>query len=226
MDDDMRCNEGLVEAHVKAQRERGDSVVIGSALTAPELGHATVYSYLDEMGVHRLTPGARAPARYFVTNNASVGRRHLLGVGLFDENFRNYGFEDTELAFRLEDIEGLDFWFCPEALAYHMHDQSLEQVLEKRLDTAKPLRLLLDRHPHRASELSADVLLPPSGEDSAALALRKLAIRLATNRLFYGLVRALASAFWLRRLSRPVMVYLIACQYRKGLRDVAGTEPA
>ena len=117
VDDDMRCEPDLIERYVRFHEEHPDSVAIGSALTAPELGRATVYSYLDEMGVHRLPPGSRVPARYFVTNNSSVARRPLLDVGLFDESYRRYGFEDTELAFRLEDEAGLSFYFCSEARA-------------------------------------------------------------------------------------------------------------
>jgi glycosyltransferase involved in cell wall biosynthesis len=226
IDDDMLCEPNLLERHVRFHAEHPDSVVIGSALTAPELGHRTVYSYLDDMGVHRLASGSVAPARYFVTNNASVERRHLLDVGLFDESYRRYGFEDTELAFRLEDDAGLKFVYCGEAVAYHLHDQTLDEVLEKRLVSARPLMRLLARHPHRAEELSVDVLLPPRPGDGVGLRLRKLLVAFATNRAFYSLVKSIAGAFWLRGLSRDVMVYLIACQYRRGLRTVAGEELA
>ncbi len=218
VDDDMRCEPDLIEQHVVFHQSHPRSVAIGNALTAPELGHATVYSYLDGMGVHRLAPDSRAPARYFVTNNASVARRHLVEVGMFDESFRRYGFEDTELAFRLEDEAKLDFWYCSRAVAYHLHAQTLDDVLAKRLDTALPLRRLLERHPGRAAELSADVLLPVSPSDPLTLRLRKLAVAAATNRLFFHVVKAAARAVWLRDLSTAVMAYLIACQYRSGLR--------
>ncbi|MCK4915830.1 MAG: glycosyltransferase [Candidatus Eisenbacteria sp.] len=224
VDDDMRCEPDLIERHVRFHDAHHGTVVIGSAVTAPELGRATVFSYLDEMGVHRLPPGSVSPARYFVTNNASVERCHLLDVGLFDETFRRYGFEDTELAFRLEDCAGLRFMYCAEAVAYHLHVQTLDDVLAKRMDTARPLLRLLAKHPHRAHELSADVLLPPAPGDAAGLRLRKLLVALATNRLFYTVVKSVAGAIWLRGLSRDVMVYLIACQYRRGLRLVTGSD--
>jgi len=35
------------------------------------------------------------------------------------------------------------------------------------------------------------------------------------------LVKSIAGAVWLRGLSRDVMVYLIACQYRRGLRLIS-----
>ena len=224
VDDDMRCEPDLIEQHVRFHDAHPGVVVIGSAVTAPELGRATVFSYLDEMGVHRLSPGSPSPARYFVTNNASVERRHLLDVGLFDETFRRYGFEDTELAFRLEDDAGLKFMYCAEAIAYHLHDQTLDDVLAKRIETARPLLRLLAKHPHRAQELSADVLMPPAPGDPPGLRLRKLLITLSTNRLCYTLVKSVAGSMWLGPLSRDMMVYLIACQYRRGLRLVSPEE--
>ena len=221
VDDDMRCRPDLIEQHVRFHDAHPGVVVVGNAVTAPELGRATVFSYLDEMGVHRLPPGSVCPARYFVTNNASVERRHLLDVGLFDETFRRYGFEDTELAFRLEDDAGLKFMYCAEAAAYHLHEQTLDDVLAKRLETARPLLRLLAKHPHRAHELSADLLLPAAPGDDAGLRFRKLLVALSTNRLFYTLVKSVAGVIWLRGLSRDVMVYLIACQYRLGLHLVS-----
>ena len=221
VDDDMRCEPDLIEQHVRFLKEHPGVVVIGNAITAPELGRSTVFSYLDAMGVHRLPAGAVSPARYFVTNNASVERRHLLEVGLFDETFRTYGYEDTELGFRLEDDAGLKFMYCAKATAYHLHEQTLDEVLAKRIGSMRPLLRLLAKHPDRACELSADVLLPPAPGDSAGVALRKLLIALSTNRLFYTLVKWVAGAVWLRGLSRDVMVYLIACQYRRGLRLIA-----
>jgi len=221
VDDDMRCEPDLIEQHVRFHSEHPGVVVIGNAVTAPELGRTTAFSYLDEMGVHRLPAGSVCPARYFVTNNASVGRHHLLDIGLFDETFSRYGFEDTELGFRLEDDAGLNFMYCAEATAYHLHEQTLDDVLEKRIGSVRPLLRLLAKHPHRASELSADVLMPPAPGDPPGVRLRKLLLVFSTNRLFYTLVKSIAGAVWLRGLSRDVMVYLIACQYRRGLRLIS-----
>ncbi len=81
--------------------------------------------------------------------------------------------------------------------------------------------LLLTKHPDRTSELSIDVLMPPAPGDSAGVRLHKLLLAFSTNRLFYTLVKSLARVVWLRGLSRDVMVYLIACQYRRGLRLIS-----
>ena len=220
VDDDMLCEPDLIEQHVAFHASHPRSIVIGDAVQAPELGHSTALTYLDEMGVHKHAPGSRVPARYFVTNNSSVARQPMLDVGLFDESFRNYGFEDTEIAFRLEDAAGLSTWYCGSARALHIHAQSFDDILDKRIENAPPLRHLLSKHPSRAGEMMVDVLLPVAAGDSAGLRARKLLVAVATNRLFYRAVRAVARAIWLRGLSLRVMTYLIACQYRAGLARI------
>jgi glycosyltransferase involved in cell wall biosynthesis len=54
--------------------------------------------------------------------NASVRRGHLLAVGGFDESFRGWGLEDTELGYRLRDRE-LAFAYNPAAIVYHQQAQ-------------------------------------------------------------------------------------------------------
>ncbi|MEU4283587.1 glycosyltransferase family 2 protein [Nocardiopsis dassonvillei] len=55
---------------------------------------------------------------YLHTCNASVRRSHLFEVGLFDERFKGWGLEDSELGYRLRK-HGLAFAFNKEAIVYH-----------------------------------------------------------------------------------------------------------
>ncbi len=220
LDDDMRAEPRLISAHVAAHMRYPGSVVIGNALTAPELGTSNALRYLDTRGVHKLERDARVPARYFLTNNSSVARGDLLDVGLFDESFRNYGFEDTELAFRLERDAGLAFRYCPEAVAYHIHFHSLDQLLEKRYESARgSLRHLLAKHPDRAEELSVDVLLPGGGGESISKRLRRASVSAALSPPSVAAARAIANGPFMGRLTYRAIDLLIADAYRRGLRD-------
>ncbi|MBD3367958.1 MAG: glycosyltransferase [Candidatus Eisenbacteria bacterium] len=216
VDDDMRCEPGLVERHVACHKAHPDTAFVGTALSDPELGRSTVASFYDGMGVNRLSPGSRIPARYFVTNNASVPRRPLEAVGGFDAAFSCYGFEDCELGFRLEE-EGLDFRHCPDAVAYHMEPMTLDGFLEKRREAPLAIAALLEKHPHRAVDLPFAALMPPASGDHAWLSVRKAAVRLLTARPLCSVVKGLASSFWWGRLSVPIVTYLVACEYRRGL---------
>lgn len=222
VDDDMRADPRLVEAHVRCHDAHPGTVVIGNALTAPELGTSNVLRYLDTRGVHKLPAGARVPSRYFLTNNASVARSALVAVGLFDETFRNYGFEDTELAFRLERDAGLGFRYCPEAVAYHIHYHSLDQLLEKRYESARgSLGHLLEQHPDRARELSVDVLRAPEAGDGMPLRLRKLLLAFAMCRPVVAAAGALARGPFLGAATFRAIDFLVAAAYRRGLADAS-----
>lgn len=225
LDDDMRADPRLIEEHVSFHGSHRSAAVIGNALTAPELGRSNVFAYLDTRGVHKLRPGSRSPARYFLTNNSSVPREALISAGLFDESFLSYGFEDMDIAYRLERNAGLLFWYCADAVAYHMHHHTLDQLLSKRLESARTtLPHLIGKHPDRVGDLSLDLLLPPSVRDTASLRARKLLFRALAAPPLERAARAAAPCACLGRLAYPVLDYLIACQYRRGLAEAAPTE--
>jgi len=216
IDDDMRCEPDLVGRHVACHAKHPDTAFIGTALTAPELGRSTVATYYDGMGVHRLAAGAPAPARYFVTNNASVPAAALRAVGGFDASFRRYGFEDCELGFRLERA-GIAFRHCPGAVAHHMESLDLDDFLRRRREAPHAIVALIEKHPDRAGDLPVTILMPPAPDDPASIRLKKALLRLATAEPFCALARWAARTFWWRSLSVPIVTYLVACEYRRGL---------
>jgi GT2 family glycosyltransferase len=227
LDDDMRAEPRLVEEHVRFHDSHPGAAVIGNALTAPELGRSNVFAYMDTRGVHKLRPGSRSPARYFLTNNSSVPREALLAAGLFDESFLSYGFEDMDVAYRLEREAGLLFWYCPSAVAYHIHHHTLDQFLSKRLESARStLPRLVGKHPDKVSDLSLDLLLPPAAQDPASLRARKRIVRCLTAAPLERVARRIAPRACLGRAAYPVLDYLIACQYRRGLAEALPAETA
>ncbi|HEX6524021.1 MAG TPA: glycosyltransferase [Streptosporangiaceae bacterium] len=64
---------------------------------------------------------------YLFTCNASIWRTHLLAVGGFDENFKGWGLEDSELGYRLRKL-GLAFEYNSEAVLYHPFRPSFRQL--------------------------------------------------------------------------------------------------
>lgn len=54
----------------------------------------------------------------FITAHASCRRRHLLEAGMFDEGFMGYGYEDTDLGYRLF-LMGLKLTCHPDLIVYH-----------------------------------------------------------------------------------------------------------
>ena len=95
--------------------------------------------------------GYQFPWRFFLTNNASISRRTLLEVGLFDEKNTNWGFEDLDLAIRLHKL-GYPFMIRhdivnvhqehPVNYSLHSFKESIRYMLEKYNDI-KYLDMLL-----------------------------------------------------------------------------------
>ena len=132
-----------------------------------------------------MRPGEPVPYKCFVTGNSSVRRERLLGVGLFDEEFREYGGEDLELGYRLH-LDGATFHYDPEALSLHHHLRSLDQVCRLMYRYgATGLPVLLRKHPSLAPVLRLDFL------DAARLSPRRLLLRLALLPAAHAAVRSL-----------------------------------
>jgi hypothetical protein len=75
-------------------------------------------------------------------------------VGGFDEQFSAYGFEDMELAFRLENEQALTFYSVNDPVPVHVHHHTLEQYLEKKRECGRhSLSLLASLHPQRIDEM-------------------------------------------------------------------------
>ncbi len=225
VDDDIVAPPGLLAAHLALLEAHPGHGTIGYAVTAPELIDAPHLRYLDTRGVARLGPGP-APARYFVTQNAAVPRDAFVAVGGFDEAFRSYGFEDMEVAFRLEDRAGVRFHCLPAPVPVHVHHHTLAQLLEKRRECGRgSLQLLADRHPARLREMSLHHVLDAPGQPGPGPASRLLRAGLDA-----GCARplpALLRAWPCRRGHHPLafglycrlMNLAVIAAYRQGVRS-------
>ncbi len=153
LDDDIVAPEGLLKAHLDLLEANPGCGTIGHAVTAPEIVDGPHFHYLDSRGVGKL-PAGPAPGRYFVTQNAAVPRQAFLEIGGFDEEFRGYGFEDMEVAFRLEDRAGVRFLALPAPVPLHVHHHTLAEYFDKKRECGRQsLRYIAARHPRRIPEM-------------------------------------------------------------------------
>jgi glycosyltransferase involved in cell wall biosynthesis len=153
LDDDIVAPEGLLRAHLDLLEENPGHGTIGRVVTSPEIIDGALFHYLDSRGVAKL-PSGPAPGRFFVTQNATVPRKEFLGVGGFDEGFTGYGFEDMEVAFRLEDLAGVRFLTLPFPVPAHVHHHTLAEYFDKKRECGRQsLGYIADLHPHRIREM-------------------------------------------------------------------------
>lgn len=107
MDSDIYPCPEFVRAHVKAHT-RDNLIGHGPVIHTNNLENPSE----AEM---KLTDIARA---FFATGNASIYKKHLFNAGLFDEDFKEYGWEDLELGLRLR-RRGLERVDIKEARGFH-----------------------------------------------------------------------------------------------------------
>jgi glycosyltransferase involved in cell wall biosynthesis len=174
LDDDIVAPPDLVAAHLKVLAVRTNRGTIGYAVTEPSLVDGPHFAYLDSRAVAKLPPG-RAPAKYFVTQNAAVPRAAFLSVGGFDEQFSAYGFEDMEVAFRLEEQAGLVFHALTQPVPHHVHHHTLAEYLEKKRECGVySLPLLAAKHPRRLADMGLNLVIDPPGAERPRWSVRLL----------------------------------------------------
>ena len=130
VDDDMLVPPDFVASHLEFHENHDECVAIGYRRRVPY----DVWSRQEEEDADALateaTPDTRIagmadgtwaeiPWAFFNTCHGSVRRRALFDAGLFDETFVGWGFEDTELAYRLSQI-GMSFAVLDEPVPLHL----------------------------------------------------------------------------------------------------------
>jgi glycosyltransferase involved in cell wall biosynthesis len=150
LDDDIIADPGLLEAHLQGHK---------STAGGPVLGHVRhpwkeTGSFLERFLLHHVElfqsfqfpDFENVPFLHFYSCNLSLPRTCFENVGLFDETFTSYGFEDTDLGYRLSQA-GYKTIYRPEAAALHNVQTTYAQLVEKRRSAGKWLCYLLQKHP-------------------------------------------------------------------------------
>ncbi len=109
IDDDIIVTPNFIEHHIKKQKENQKIIVHGPVIYTNNPDKPTS----EEM---KLTDFSRA---FFATGNVSIRKKYLLTAGLFNENFKEYGWEDLELGYRLQKMN-LKAIKAPEAKGFHL----------------------------------------------------------------------------------------------------------
>jgi glycosyltransferase involved in cell wall biosynthesis len=217
LDGDMEVVPEFLAAHAAAHGVP-DEVVLGEIRTAPGIPRNGWVEYVDSRGVAKVAPGGEIPPRYFLTGNCSVAAPLLARAGGFDEDFDEYGGEDTEMGYRLA-AHGGRFRRAPGAVSYHLDLASPSATaLRLRRYGERMLPLLVRKAPRAREELHLDLAEPIRTEDGLLRLARKLAVAIACRRLFWGTAAALAGALPRGVRWDPLYDFLRAGAYLDGYR--------
>lgn len=140
-DADIPVEKNWIEEHIKAHHQYKNTAFAGQTirlrredLTDTEL--PTKYKAFQKI-----------PWSYFMTGNLSVSRDLILKAGLFDENFKEYGWEDIELGYRLHKM-GISLRFLPSALNHHIHPVSEKDFLKILYKMGRSAAIFYKKHPN------------------------------------------------------------------------------
>lgn len=141
VDDDIMASEELLSEHMKSHRESPHSVVRGW------VNHV---DNLEEPGKQPKFTMQDISTAFFWTSNVSVAKKYLEEAGLFDERFKEYGWEDLELGLRLKSL-GLQLKYNRNAIVYHYKSRwkksDLPRLLAQAQSKGRTAVIFLEKHP-------------------------------------------------------------------------------
>lgn len=151
LDDDRYPVPDFIAEHVKSHKDAlPDEVLVYGPRNGPDLDRLSdlpvalekTWDYLSE----NITDWNDAPWQWAKTSNLSIMKEVLIQNGVFDERFKKYGYEDTELVYRLMK-KGYRFVFNPKAANNHIHEIDSNEKEEKIADMMYTKRLMKKIHP-------------------------------------------------------------------------------
>lgn len=164
VDNDIWATPSLIQAHYDAQKRISGGVVVGRMPISEEVPHDIWNDYYRQWldGLGRLMEESKndLPYRFFFTGNLSIPMSLLQRVGLFDEGFKGYSGEDTELGYRLKQA-GVRMVYEPKAVGFHYNCETLDTILNKRFHMGFASLTMARRHPELSAEFSRAGLLAP-----------------------------------------------------------------
>lgn len=149
-DDDIIPSPDLAACHAAWHHERPDPSIaaVGQVVWSPELHPTPFMEWLGIDGI-QFKPVRRAfnhalPFTSIIFGHTSVKLDFLRKRGVFDEAFRTYGCEDSELAYRLVKT-GLRAFYLPEAIGYHYKRVSFQEACRHHEKMAEARKVYLTK---------------------------------------------------------------------------------
>ncbi len=162
-DDIKPTSDDFFRTHLDLHRQMpGRDVAVLGKVAWPDRDEADtnfVMAHVQGLGGEQfayafLTPYEWLDWRFFYTANISV-KRDLVDDWLedgFRDVFRTYGYEDIELAYRLNQRpDGLRIFYAPLSFGLHFHQYSLDGFLGRQFSAGLMARTFVDMHPAAAA---------------------------------------------------------------------------
>ena len=200
LDEDLLAGSHLIESHIATQQLKGNAcAVVGRLDYHPQLEPRTVpkaCTLTDRV----FQPGQPLSFLDWRAHNLSLPKTHVLEAGGFSEALPFGGFEDIELAYRLETGRGVRGYFCDSAQAFLWRPEPMAEEERRYYAQGYWLHHLLETTPAESLRERYKTVISPwrGGTDPVFLPIaRRLCPIFAFNSQFYSRFRrgVLRSAF-------------------------------
>ena len=177
-------------------------------------GHGSGFwhRYQCEASERRARAHARGAMHSGSSQNLAVRRTDFIAVGGFDENYRQYGFEDRDLLARLS-LRGNVAWTSA-SVVRHMDDLTLPQIATKMADAGHyNAAMFASKHPQAYRELgyaALDSRLHPWFRPLAPIAGR---ISIASAKILDRAISGDRLPYW---LAKHIVRCIVAAAYLSG----------
>jgi len=148
IDNDIYAVPELITKHIEKQNKINGGVVIGAVPPAKECQKSLWNQYLVKRyeRIEKRLKSNNLDYGLFFTGNVSVPKKTLVDIGLFNESFKEYSLEDSEMGYRLQK-SGILFVHEPEAIGYHHFNETFSSLCTKAFEHGKSVRVLCTIHP-------------------------------------------------------------------------------
>jgi len=140
-DADIPAEKNWIEEHLKYQKLFKNVALAGQTIRLRSPG------VTDTELPNKFKHLQKLPWSYFLTGNLSIPKETIVEAGLFDENFKEYGWEDIELGYRLHNM-GIPLRFLPTALNHHLHPVAKKDFLNIMYKMGKSAIIFYRKHPN------------------------------------------------------------------------------
>ena len=150
--DDIYAPKSFLQTHVDFHKEnpKPEEACLGLTLWDQDLKQNPFMQWLTDGGpqfaYHKLKPNEEASFWFFYTSNISL-KAELLHKQPFDPDFKGYGWEDIEIAYRMKKEEGLHITYMPSALAYHDHHMEEKSLKNRMKRIGSNAHIFQTKHP-------------------------------------------------------------------------------
>lgn len=157
-DADMIADKDLLKEHLRLQKKYNKNIIIeGNTLVLSE-EKLPVINYVKRPYVtHNLKNEQRTDFYYCLTGNLSMPKKFFEEANYFDERYKNYGWEDVDLGYRLIRKLKKRIIYAKNAVNYHYHVWSnYEEVLRKE-KMGESVNLVINKYPELKSFLGINI---------------------------------------------------------------------